>query len=223
MVDRFVEIKLRILKEHDTVLTDKTTMFTTKVNKLQQTIKELEEELAETQATVQAMAEEKMATCENRAIQHFKQIMVRGAGPSLLTCTKLWRQYTAEKKVERKMERIAGKWSTKNLVQTAMKQWARNVADAKREREDEMSNAKLETVTREIITRYEAELTKHRDGLKEAHQEIARGHVQRQQLEEKMRRTFLKGLTAMNLESIELFSQAANKDASFENDSPNRE
>jgi hypothetical protein len=47
--------------------------------------------------------------------------------------------------------------------------------------------------------------------------------VQRQQLEEKMRRTFLKGLTAMNLESIELFSQAANKDASFENDSPNRE
>ena len=55
--------------------------------------------------------------------------------------------------------------------------------------------------------------------MKEAHVEIARGHVQRQQLEEKMRRTFLKGMTAMNMEALELFNKAAQNDANFVNNS----
>ena len=54
-----------------------------------------------------------------------------------------------------------------------------------------------------------------RVGIRAAHEEIARGHVQRQQLEEKMRRTFLKGMTAMNMEALELFNKAAQSDASF--------
>jgi len=37
-VDKFVEIKLRILKEHETVCNDKDTMYTTKIRKMQETI-----------------------------------------------------------------------------------------------------------------------------------------------------------------------------------------
>tara|TARA_B110000305_G_scaffold89912_1_gene101401 strand:- start:892 stop:1221 length:330 start_codon:yes stop_codon:yes gene_type:complete len=93
--------------------------------------------------------------------------------------------------------------------------WQHFCIESRREKDDGMHNAKLETVTREIITRYENELEKLRSGLKDAHVEIARGHVQRQQLEEKMRRTFLKGMTAMNMEALELFNKAAQNDQSF--------
>jgi centrosomal protein POC5 len=97
----------------------------------------------------------------------------------------------------------------------SMQMWVKATSETKAERENAMHDAKLETVTREIITRYEAELEKLRSGIKAAHEEIARGHVQRQQLEEKMRRTFLKGMTAMNMEALELFNKAAQSDASF--------
>ena len=37
----------------------------------------------------------------------------------------------------------------------------------------------------------------------------------RQQLEEKMRRTFLKGMTAMNMEALQLFNAAGKGDSSY--------
>ena len=120
-------------------------------------------------------------------------------------------------KQTRKLEKMAAKWVRKNRLIKCMGIWVHNANESRKEKDDAMHNAKLETVTREIITRYENELEKLRTGMKEAHVEIARGHVQRQQLEEKMRRTFLKGMTAMNMEALELFNKAAQNDASFMN------
>jgi centrosomal protein POC5 len=222
-IDKFVSVKLRVLKEHEVVCDDKDVMYQTKIRKMQNIIDTLREELVASQQTVAGLGEEKLRIGESRAMKHCKDMLMRGAGPSLLSCVRLWKQYTAEKKVERKTDKIAAKWSRKNCLVKSLQTWSRSVALSKRERDDEMSNAKLETVTREIITRYEAELEKHRMGLKDAHVEIARGHVQRQQLEEKMRRTFLKGMTAMNMEALELFNAAATKDASFMGDSPDRD
>ena len=113
------------------------------------------------------------------------------------------------------MEKLAIKWSRKNALIKSFQIWFKASHESRKDREAAMHSAKLETVTREIITRYESELEKLRKGLKDAHVEIARGHVQRQQLEEKMRRTFLKGMTAMNMEALELFNKAAQHDASF--------
>jgi len=43
--------------------------------------------------------------------------------------------------------------------------------------------------------------------LTKAHQEIARSQVEKQAIEEKMRRTLLQGMTAMNMETLQLFNE----------------
>ena len=209
----------RIIKEHETVLSDKETMYTTKIKKLEANIESLEDQLANSNEANAAMLREKMINAETQAVMHVKRMMLRGGGISLANCVKLWGKYAKEKKNERKMIGFAEKWARKNSMAKSMQMWVKATAETKAERESAMQDAKLETVTREIITRYEAELEKLRTGITAAHEEIARGHVQRQQLEEKMRRTFLKGMTAMNMEALELFNKAAQSDASFMSES----
>ena len=45
-----------------------------------------------------------------------------------------------------------------------------------------------------------------RSELLAAQDEVARGNILRQQLEERMRRTILQGMTAMNIETMSLFN-----------------
>jgi len=182
---------------------------------LQDNIEELQTNLDSANESLANLLEKELKNSENAAIRHVKSIMMRGKGPSVINCLKSWRNYTIEGKAARKIEKIALKWSRKNNLTKSMRMWQHFCIESRREKDDGMHNAKLETVTREIITRYENELEKLRSGLKDAHVEIARGHVQRQQLEEKMRRTFLKGMTAMNMEALELFNKAAQNDQSF--------
>ncbi|GMH83331.1 hypothetical protein TrVE_jg6481 [Triparma verrucosa] len=214
-IEKFVDIKLRLMKEHETVCNDKDTMYTTKIKKMQAVIDGLSDDLEKERALTAKLQEEKIISAGHAATAHCKRMMMRGGGISLASCVKLWGKYSKEKKAERKMDGIAQKWAKKNGLAKCFQLWSRAANELRKERESAMHDAKLETVTREIITRYESELEKMRTGLKEAHVEIARGHVQRQQLEEKMRRTFLKGMTAMNMEALELFNKAAQSDASF--------
>ena len=190
-------------------------MYTTKIKKMKSTIDALEEQLSNATEKNKAHIVANMARAESQAVLHVKRTLLRGVGISLAKCVKLWRKYTSDKKAERKLMIMAGKWSRKHALSKNFRNWFKGVAQYKVEREASMHEAKLETVTREIITRYESELEKLRIGIKAAHEEIARGHVQRQQLEEKMRRTFLKGMTAMNMEALDLFNKAAQSDASF--------
>ena len=218
LVDNFIDVKLRILKEHAQVCSDKDQMYTTKIRKMQEVIDTLREDLATSQLHIHSLQSDKLKVCQVQAERHAKMAVTRGAfGPSLLNIIKKWNAYSKEKKVEKKTDNIAMLWSKKHKTQKMFQAWVHFTLDSKKERTGEMHDAKLETVTREIITRYESELAKLRVNLKEAHQEIARGHVQRNQLEEKMRRTFLKGMTAMNMEALQLFNQAAvnNTEKSF--------
>ena len=204
-----------MLREHEAVCYDKDTMYTTRIAKMQQVIDTLTADLADSRQDVAERQAAKLASGEKAAVRHCKNFLLRGQGPSILNCVRLWRHYTEEKKEERKKDKMAAMWCKKGQLVHTFHAWVKATVAATKERLDSMHDAKLETVTREIITRYETELEKLRSQLKESHQEIARGHVQRQQLEEKMRRTFLKGMTAMNMEALHLFNQAAKNDASF--------
>ena len=187
---------------------------------MQEVIDTLREDLADSQLHIHSLQSDKLKVCQVQAERHAKMAVMRGAfGPSLLNIIKKWHSYAKEKKGEKKTDNIAMLWCKKHKTQKMFQAWVHHTIDSKKERTGEMHDAKLETVTREIITRYESELEKLRVNLKEAHQEIARGHVQRNQLEEKMRRTFLKGMTAMNMEALQLFNQAAvNNEKSFSSD-----
>ena len=87
---------------------------------------------------------------------------------------------------------------------------------------------KMTGITKEIVTRYEIELEKvwsfyqdikyHlslssndklRITLANTQEEIAHEHKKRQYIEEKIRKTFLQGMTTMSLETMQLFNHAS--------------
>ncbi|GMH86027.1 hypothetical protein TL16_g10411 [Triparma laevis f. inornata] len=166
MVSKFVDIKLRLMKEHETVCNDKDTMYTTKIKKMQAIIDGLSDDLEKERALTAKLQEEKISSQLHAASAHCKRMMMRGGGISLASCVKLWGKYAKEKKAERKMDGMAQKWATKLAKTKSFRLWSSAANELRKERESAMHDAKLETVTREIITRYENELEKLRTGLK---------------------------------------------------------
>ena len=115
-VSKFVDIKLRLLKEHETVINDKDTMYTTKIRKMQAVIDGLTDDLKQERDLTESLNEEKVKGQLHAAEAHVKRALMRGGGASASTVVKLWAKYTREKKAERKMEGLARKWSRKNTL-----------------------------------------------------------------------------------------------------------
>lgn len=59
-----------------------------------------------------------------------------------------------------------------------------------------------------MVTRYEAEIARLSEDLKDAYLTVEHEQLQRQQLEEDLRRLFLKNMTAMNMEALNLFEHS---------------
>ena len=99
-MSKFVDIKLRLLKEHEAVVNDKDTMYTTKVRKMQAIIDQLTEDLANERELTERLNSEKISSQLHAAEEHIKRMMMRGGGVSLLNVVRSWAKYTKDKKGE---------------------------------------------------------------------------------------------------------------------------
>jgi len=66
---------------------------------------------------------------------------------------------------------------------------------------------KLKVILKEVISRYEMELQRLQIELGEARAEINRGVAERTRLEENAKRLLLRGMMAMNVDALKLFSE----------------
>lgn len=66
---------------------------------------------------------------------------------------------------------------------------------------------KLKVILKEVISRYEMELQRLQIELGEARSEIDRGVAERTKLEENTKRLLLRGMMAMNVDALTLFSE----------------
>lgn len=113
-----------------------------------------------------------------------------------------WIQYSRKIKHNHKLNTISIRHYNQRTVRSYFKGWKYFVFQQTHEQ-------KIETLVKNVISRYETELKDTRSQLCEAKKEIARCHFQRQNLEEKMRLTLLQGMTNMNTRALELFNESA--------------
>ncbi|CAM9175074.1 unnamed protein product [Ectocarpus fasciculatus] len=70
------------------------------------------------------------------------------------------------------------------------------------------ADLKLHAISKEIIGRYETELSSTRAALDDAISQIALEKARQREMEEGMRRTLLRGMSAMNMEAMRLMTEA---------------
>lgn len=73
--------------------------------------------------------------------------------------------------------------------------------------------ALLKKTAEEIVKRYDSRILTLETQLQMAQQEVLEGHRRRQHLEDELRRTLLKGISAMNLEALSIFQTSASTDS----------
>ncbi|XP_038126889.1 centrosomal protein POC5 [Cyprinodon tularosa] len=65
--------------------------------------------------------------------------------------------------------------------------------------------SRAEEVCSRLSTEYEAKLAEHCEAVEKAHAEIRRLHVERERYEESMKKAFMRGVCALNMEALNMF------------------
>lgn len=123
-----------------------------------------------------------------------------------------WHKDAAEQAQEGKLMGVAYKVYCRGLKQAVFGSWYRVMKGGDKSKWERAAEAKLMSVTREIVQRYEAELTKIRKQLTGCQNEVLEGQRQRNVLKDELRRAVLKAMTAMNMDALNIFQQGADRD-----------
>ena len=146
------------------------------------------------------------------AMRHMFHKQMSSGSISVRKIFTVWFKYSMMMKSERQLSHVADRVAKRRLAARVLTAWDRVARGYSRNKLERAAERKLETVTKEIINRYETEVQKLRSQIGLLQQEILDGHRRRQILEDELRRTLLKGMAAMNMEALSIFSTAAATD-----------
>ena len=85
--------------------------------------------------------------------------------------------------------------------------WKQRALQNHYKRYDEIWEKRLETVSKKIIEKYEININKLRDELMIKNEELKQLTTERKQQQENMKRAFMRGVSALNLEAMSLFDR----------------
>ena len=92
------------------------------------------------------------------------------------------------------------------LLQNIYYFWKNKALQQHYKRYDEIWEKRLETVSKKIIEKYEINISKLRDELLIRNDELRQLRNQRKEQQENMKRAFMRGVSALNLEAMSLFN-----------------
>lgn len=207
LAEQFFEAKKRVTSQLETICKEKEKSWLHQTRILRNEITQLTVRLHKEEEN-KGQLQHRLISQNEKLIRNYRlKILPRIGGKSIMMA---WRQYVTSKKRIKRLEHRANKKIRLHVKKKYFLRWTRfNVINLKKRNE-----MKLETITKEIISRYETELQNIRGNLLEAQEEIAEDHTTRQNLENKMRRTLLQGMTAMNMQTLNIFNEASNIDKS---------
>eukprot|EP00752_Nemacystus_decipiens_P003810 g3506.t1 len=130
------------------------------------------------------------------------------SGSCVARCLCAWRGEAARVKAERSKNTTAGDHARRKLMSRTLSAWRVEVRLRINSRGRKAADQKLHAISKEIIGRYEAELSSTRAALDEAINQIAVEKARQREMEEGMRRTLLRGMSAMNMEAMRLMTEA---------------
>ena len=114
--------------------------------------------------------------------------------------------YTARR--NKQIIKLSDQTRRKRLLSNCFMKISRDAVDHKQEKEQAQIDIRHDNLVKEIIKKYEYKLNLLRNELGDAHATARQEQLRRQQLEEDLRSTFLKNMTNLNMEAMNIFQHS---------------
>ncbi|XP_062579270.1 centrosomal protein POC5-like [Saccostrea cucullata] len=124
-----------------------------------------------------------------------------------------WKIQHVDLKREKFAEKLAQRYHERRLQQKVWEAWHSVIENKWRTRVEKACQAKAQEICMQLTNDYEAKVADLTESLNAAREEICKLHKEREQYEETMKKAFMRGVCALNLEAMTVF----NKDDQKEN------
>ena len=114
--------------------------------------------------------------------------------------------YTARR--NKQIIKLSDQTRRKRLMSNCFMKISREAVDHKQEKKQAQVDIRHDNLVKDIIKKYEYKLNLLRSELGEAHATARQEQLRRQQLEEDLRSTFLKNMTNLNMEAMNIFQHS---------------
>ncbi|XP_072520862.1 centrosomal protein POC5 isoform X2 [Salminus brasiliensis] len=135
-----------------------------------------------------------------------------------------WRIKHCAAKEEAQGRKLAEQHYQQQLKKKVWAAWHSLIERDWRERVERACQARAEDVCLQLSADYEAKMLEHVETLQKAQAEIQRLHIERERYEESMKKAFMRGVCALNIEALSMFQTGEagrqERDAPFSGDEP---
>ena len=195
----------KLLHQKETELRGRDAFYTKELQKQQIIIEDLEEVVA---------TYEKNILLEEADVRKYRQLVEsittklceRYFSPfSVTRLFQHWCIFTSYSKKMSKKYELACKHRRKTVLRVSLSAFQIEASKVKAERRGNEENRRFDKTIRDLVSRYEKQISLLTQELKESQECLSQEKCRRQQLEEDLRRLFLKNMTVMNMEALSLF------------------
>uniref|UniRef100_A0A3B1IKG2 Centrosomal protein POC5 n=1 Tax=Astyanax mexicanus TaxID=7994 RepID=A0A3B1IKG2_ASTMX len=116
-----------------------------------------------------------------------------------------WRIKHCAAKEEAQSSRLAEQHYHLQLKKKVWAAWHSLIERDWRERVERACQARAEDVCQQLSADYEAKMLEHMEALQKAQAEIQRLHTEKERYEESMKKAFMRGVCALNIEALSMF------------------
>jgi centrosomal protein POC5 len=120
-----------------------------------------------------------------------------------------WRMWAAEQKKRAQLRHLTAKHSRRSLLKNMFSTWQASAAELKNARADEIQKSRLDIAVTKMSQEYEEQIGALKKQLSDANAEIEAQNKHRARLEENLKKAFMRGVCALNMEAMTILRENA--------------
>jgi hypothetical protein len=213
-----IKVKRESLLEKKKELQVRDVFYIEQVQKQQGIVAQLSENLALCKLQNERYLSRFDIIAEHLAVFCRSKKLLFASKQSALRAFGVLRENMAEARRNKMIFKLSDSKRRKALLGQCFLMWARGHLQSKTESSKAVLDMQHDTVVKDLIRKYEMRLGKLQADLDEAHVVIRKEQMRRQQLEEDLRRTFLKNMTNLNMEALSIFQTSYHDSVGMEGD-----
>lgn len=202
-----MNVKTNLMEEHEVRAVQLQAQHATEMEKAQSTIRALKDRLSRSLSVI---------TKAGRMLDNYSVYAVKQSHQqkyfwesafSVRGCFAAWCEQIKWKRQKKSRNYRTRRHNEHRLKRLGMNRWRRQVCVSLTAKREERFEEKMDSVCGQIVEKYDADIATLRAELAEARKQTDFAQNQCLRMEEDMRRVFLKGVSAMNLEALSLFKE----------------
>ena len=208
-----VEVKKKLLNDKRKELQVRDVFYTEQMKKQQLVLNKLSENLAIAEKHNERNLNRFDIIAEKLATFSSNKKSVFDSKYSLLRIFTILKDNMHNARRNRVIYKLSNFMKRKSLISKGFLMISREYVRNKTEKKQAAIDLSYDNLVKDIIKKYEGELAKVNQDLQEAHDIIRIEQSRRQQLEEDLRRTFLKNMSNLNMEALNIFQSSYSQDS----------